>query len=154
MIQQLSDTVLSQPAKQCNSTAATYTRGLCCQTLFGSSNAAAHVTAVSKCAAYPAPFHLPVLCPIQTKGCDGQVVCKCLQQVQCSRESPWQSSMPCRNQCCGAELPAATASPQPQTRLTTACWATCTQQHAWSSCAWGRPCTSASIPLQALSMAM
>ena len=52
---------------QCNSAAATYTRGLCCQTLFSSIDAAAHLTALPKRAAYSAPVHLPVLCPIQTK---------------------------------------------------------------------------------------
>jgi len=52
---------------QCSSAAATYTRGLCCQTLFSSSTAAAHITAVPKRAAYSAPLHFPVLCPTQTK---------------------------------------------------------------------------------------
>ncbi len=51
---------------QCNSAAATNTRGLCCQTLVSSSDAAAHLTALPKRAAYPAPVYLPVLCPIQT----------------------------------------------------------------------------------------
>ncbi len=52
---------------QCNSAAATYTRDLCCQTLFRSSYAAAHVIALPKRVAYPAPVYLPVLCPIQTQ---------------------------------------------------------------------------------------
>lgn len=52
---------------QCNSAAVTNTRGLCCQTLLSGSDAAAHLTAVPKRAAYSAPVHLPVLFMIQTK---------------------------------------------------------------------------------------